>query len=96
MVYHEQLPWEGKTPEEVLKDIADDVLDYTNWYTENGDHLPKDFKNDYNGWVTVLKDIEFAFELIVRGQDVSENKTQAAMKRKGIELFYQYMSHLWR
>ncbi len=90
-----QTSWRGPTPEDILKRIAIPVLKYTEWYCENGFHLPLEFEKDPSVWTEILRSIERAFKMVVEGR-MPTNEKEDAIRAQGLNYFYKYFSELWK
>lgn len=45
--------------------LAQDVIDYSDWYEEHGIKLPPDFATDPSGWTEALHKMKRAFSLLL-------------------------------
>jgi hypothetical protein len=95
MSKEDEFPWQGKTHEDILTSVADDVLDYIMWYSENGSHVPEEFKDDPGEWVEILRQIEVACSILVVGPSMEVTHDRELEIARGIKLFNKYISHLW-
>ena len=96
MTYKEPFPeWEGKKHEDIMKDIADDVLDYITWYVENGEHLPVEFLDSPERWRETLREIEVAFSILVVGPSMESTKDSRRVVDQGIKLFNKHIKDMW-
>ena len=87
-----QTPWTGLTTAGFLLRIAPDVIDYVEWYAQNGFYLPKEFNNDPSSWTQILRDIQIAFELLGKKKTAKE----VELMHNGLGKYYKYSRYLWR
>lgn len=78
-----QVEWGGITKDDLIAIARPHVIEYVNWYRENGLHLPEEFKDNPVGWSDLLLKIQMDFEL--RGTLKDETKF----------LFFKYLGHLF-
>jgi len=90
-----QKPWDGKRERQILWDLSDDVIEYVDWYCENGVHLPEDFARDPSGWSQVLRYIQSVF-IFIQDESFTLNKEEDEAYQKGLEYFYKYFKELWK
>lgn len=90
----EPRPWKGPFPEDVLKKLAPTVIKYSEWYSENGTHLPDDFASDPGAWTFMLQDMAAAFRMI-KEDKLPANDEELGLKMRGVQYFYRYMQELF-
>lgn len=91
----------------IIDKITDDIIEYTDWYAENGVYLPDEFAQDPSAWTEVLRKIQRAFRLAVMefGSDGEIMKAQILGNQEevkkliggmqeGFELFGKYLNVL--
>lgn len=89
----ETRPYEGITQSEFLCKIAPDIIQYVNWYAEDGMFLPQEYSADPAGWTEVLREIEAAFKNLLDGVDTKE---EIKLMYNGFEKYYTYSKYLFK
>jgi hypothetical protein len=88
-------PYEGPQPHEVLSKIAEDIIQYVDWYCEHGLYLPPEYAKDPGAWAQLLRDIQASMKLL-RVNPSPKNEPDKELLYDGIEKYYQYSRHLFR
>ncbi len=89
--------WTGKKQIDFLLFIADDVIEYCDWYADNGIYLPGQYISDPGQWTQILRNIQAAFELLKVSQTLQQTDPSSIdLLGRGLEQYYLYSEHLWR
>lgn len=90
-----QIAYNGPTELDVLKLVAQQIIDYVNWYAENGYFLPPGFERDPAGWTQILRDIEAAMKVIlVLPETMPDDEYKLLYDR--LEKYYTYSRYLFK
>lgn len=66
---------------------------YIKWQSEHGMHVPQDFQKDPAAWLNVLSKIDFALDIIDKG-DYRREGSEADVQN-GLALLGKYYRDLW-
>jgi len=92
----ETIPYSGPDELEVLAKIANDVIDYVDWYCEDGLYLPTEYSKDPAGWSQILRDIQAAFALLISVGSAGYTEAERTLLYTGIEKYYTNSRHLFK
>lgn len=84
--------YSGPEAHDVLYKIADDVIDYVDWYCEHGLYLPNEFAKDPAAWAQILRDIQAG----MRQLQLPGNQADQELLYNGVAKYYQYAEHLFK
>lgn len=89
------LPYTGPHSHEVLSHIAQDIIDYVDWYCENGYFLPDEYAKDPAAWAQILRDIQAAMRLL-RVKPNPDSLEEEELLYDGVEKYYKYSRYLFK
>ena len=90
-----RIEWDGVTEEIVLQKLAPDIIEYIEWYCENGLYLPDEFKRDPSTYTQILRYIQAVF-IEIDEERILKNADEVAVHQKGLAYFYKYFHYFWR
>jgi hypothetical protein len=80
--------WEGVNQRQVILALSEDIVEYVDWYSENGMYLPEEYSKDPAEWTYVLQGIKESV-LSLKDNELDE-------KDPGIKKLYKHFSDLWK